>query len=74
MWNKKDPVVLGQYRGLQNFSIPPQNTLILMEDNKESEIDIDPEYSSSSFCHIYKSLCHCYHLEKEKEDIACGPK
>ncbi len=45
-----------------------------MEENKESRIDNDPEYSSGSFGHIYKSLGLQYHLEKEKWDIACGPK
>ncbi len=45
-----------------------------MEENKESRIDIDPEYSSWSFGHIYKSLGYRCHLEKEKGDIACGPK
>ena len=45
-----------------------------MEENKESRIDIDPEYSSGSFCHIYQSLGHHCHLEKEKGGIACGPK
>ena len=67
-------MVLGQFRGLQKFSIPPENTLILIEENKESIIDIDPEYSSDSFCHIYKSLGHHHCLEKEKGGIACGPK
>ncbi len=45
-----------------------------MEENNESRINIDPEYSSGSFCHIYKSLDHHYNLEKEKGNIACGPK
>ncbi len=67
-------MVLGQYKGLQKFSIPPKNTLISIEENEESTIGIDPEYSRSSFCHIYKSLGHHYHLEKENRDIACGPK
>ncbi len=76
MCNKKGwlPVVLDQYRGLQKFSAPPKNTLISKEENKESRIDIDPEYSSDSFCHIYKLLGHHYKMEKEKGDIACDPK
>ncbi len=45
-----------------------------MEKNKQSRIDIDPEYSSGSYCHIYKSLGHHYNFGKEKGDIACGPK
>ena len=45
-----------------------------MGKNKESRIDIDPEYSSASFGHIYKSLGHHYRLKKVKRDIACGPK
>ena len=45
-----------------------------MEENKESRSGIDPECSSGSFHHIYKSLSHHYHLEKEKGDLACGPK
>ncbi len=45
-----------------------------MEENKESKIYIDPEYSCGRFGHIYKSLGHHYHLEKEKGNIACGPK
>ena len=45
-----------------------------MEENNESRINIDPEYSSGSFGHICKSLDHHYDLEKEKGDIACGPK
>ena len=51
--------------GHQKFSIPPKNTLVSMEENKETRIDIDPEYSSDSLRHIYKSLGHHYHLEKE---------
>ncbi len=44
-----------------------------MEENKESRIDIDPDYSSDSFV-IFTShwaISDLYHLEKEKGDIAC---
>ncbi len=63
-------MVRGQYRGLQKFSITPQNTLISIDENKESRIDIDPKYSIGSFCLIYKSLDHHYHLEKEKGSLS----
>ena len=67
-------MVLDQHRGLQKFSVPPKNTLISIEENKEPRIDKDPEYSSDSFWHIYKSLDYNNKLEKEKEDIPCDPK
>ncbi len=67
-------MVLDRYMGLQKVSVPLKNTLISMEENKESRIDKYPEYSSDSFCHIHKSLGHHYKMEKEKGDIACGPK
>ena len=44
------PMVLGQYGSLQKFPIQPRNTLVSMEENKESRIDIDSEYSSGCFC------------------------